>query len=249
MAEIKATNFMVSPNAVVGNQLTLDETESHHLYKVMRAQAGDIFYAVDGQGLKHRAVIKTITSRCVVGEIINSTRLENEPLLKLTLAVGLCRPAKIDFIIEKGTELGVSQFVFFLSEKTVADDKIDRAAAKKLGRWENIAAAATKQSFRTVIPEILQPIAFHDILKLPLDYHQSLIADMNHPPEKLENMLSDSPREVLLLVGPESGLTQREAEQAIEAGFKPIKLGPRRLRVETAAILFAALVMEKAGEI
>ena len=247
--EIKATNFMVSPDSVQGNTITLDKTESHHLAKVMRAQVGDIFHAVDGAGLKHRVAITMLSPNQVTGEIINTTRLENEPLLKLTLAVGLCRPAKIDFIIEKGTELGVSRFIFFTSEKTLADDKIDRSAAKKISRWRNIATAATKQSLRTVIPEIMPLVHYEDILRMPIDYHLALIADMRVTPENLDMLLKDTPREVLLLVGPESGLTNSESDRAIAAGFKPIKLGPRRLRVETAAILFTSLVMEKAGEI
>jgi 16S rRNA (uracil1498-N3)-methyltransferase len=247
--EIKATNFMVSPRSIKNNTITLSETESRHLAKVMRAQVGDIFYAVDGRGLKHRVAITQITLKKVAGEIINSTRLENEPLLKLTLAVGLCRPSKIDFIVEKGTELGVSSFIFFVSEKTLADDKIDRAASKKLSRWQKIATAATKQSLRTVIPVISSPVHFDDILQMPIDYHLALVADMNHEPEDFEMLLNDSPRDVLLLVGPEAGLSEREVRKAFDSGFHPIKLGPRRLRAETAAILFATLVMEKAGEI
>ena len=247
--EIKATNFMVSPNSVEGNTLMLDETESHHLAKVMRAGVGDIFYAVDGHGLKHQAVIKEISLRQVIGEITKTTRLENEPLLKLTLAVGLCRPAKADFIVEKGTELGVSKFIFFTSERTLADDKIDKSASRKITRWRKIATAATKQSLRTVIPEIAEPVRYRDILGMAIDYHLSLIADMRLSPEDLKQMLYDGPRDVLIVVGPESGLTSAEVSAALDSGFKPIKLGPRRLRVETAAIFFSSLVMEKAGEI
>jgi 16S rRNA (uracil1498-N3)-methyltransferase len=247
--EIKATNFMVTPKSVDGNTLTLNETESHHLAKVMRAQIGDIFYAVDGQGLKHRVAITNLTLKKVTGEIINTTRLENEPLMKLTLAVGLCRPAKLDIIVEKGTELGVGRFVFFASERTLADDKMDRTENKRLSRWKKIAAAATKQSLRTVIPEIVPPVHFDDILGMPIDYHLALIADMTQKPENLETLLKDAARDILLLVGPEAGLSSREVKKAIERGYKPIKLGPRRLRSETAAILFTSLVMEKAGEI
>ncbi len=247
--EIKATNFIVSPNSVKDNILILDETESHHMVKVMRAQKGDIIYAIDGQGLRYRAVISSISSMQVTAEIINTTRLDNEPLLKLSLAVGLCRPAKIDFIIEKGTEIGVSHFHFFSSEKTLADDYIDRSAGKKLARWHNIAVAATKQSLRTIVPKIHPPVKFDDIIQMPIEYHLSLIADMTHEPSSLERLFADSPREVLLLVGPEAGLSTKEIERALEVSFQPIKLGPRRLRAETAAILFASLVMEKAGEI
>jgi len=247
--EIKATNFMVSPKSIRDNTITLNETESHHLAKVMRAQVGDIFYAVDGKGVKHRVLITKLTLKKVTGEIINSTRLENEPLTKVTLAVGLCRPAKLDLVVEKGTELGVSRFIFFTSEKTLADDKANRSGSKKIPRWQKIAAAATKQSLRTIIPEISAPMHYDDITRMAIDYHLALIADMGHEPENLGELLKDSPREILLLVGPEAGLSEREIQRALDAGFKPVKLGPRRLRAETAAILFTSLVMEQAGEI
>ncbi len=247
--DIKATNFYVSPDSVDDKYLRLDSTESRHLAKVMRAQIGDIFYAVDGQGRKYQAMIRDISMDEVVGEIIKTTRLENEPLIKLTLAVGLSRPARIDFIVEKGTELGVSRFIFFTSEKTLVDDRLDKSASRKIGRWQKIAQAATKQSLRTVTPEIMQPVRYIDILESAIEYHTSLIADMNLPPEDLKTLLYDGPRDVLLVVGPESGLTPQEVAKSLEYGFKPIKLGPRRLRVETAAILFTSLVMEKAGEI
>lgn len=240
---------MVSPDSIEDRRIRLDPDESRHLAKVMRAQVGDIFYAVDGQGRKYQVIIKEITLNEVIGDIIKTTRLENEPLIKLTLAVGLARASKIDFIVEKGTELGVSKFIFFTSEKTLTDDKLDKSAVRKLSRWQKIAAAATKQSLRTITPEITEPVRYRDILQMAIDYHIALVADMNLSPENLKELLYDGPRDVLLLVGPESGLTPQEVAKAIDHGFKPIKLGPRRLRVETAAILFSALVMEKAGEI
>jgi len=247
--EIKATNFIVDTKTINNNSLSLSETESHHLLKVFRAKQGDIFHAIDGSGKKYRAVINTISSKKVTADIISTVRLENEPLVKLSLAVGISRPAKIDYIVEKGTEIGVNRFYFFTSEKTLIEDKLDSPAIRKISRWNKLAQSAAKQSLRTVIPEILPPVHLDRILALAGDYQLALIADMNTAPSSISDLMADSPREILLLIGPESGLSESEISRAINAGFKAIKLGPRRLRVETAAVVSAALVMSTAGEL
>jgi 16S rRNA (uracil1498-N3)-methyltransferase len=247
--EIKATNFIVDPRAVEDGLLRLNGAEAHHLTRVLRARPGDIFYAIDGLGKKYRAVISTLSPRQVAAEIVSTLRLENEPLIKLTLAFGLSRISKIDFIIEKGTELGIARFWPFVSEKTIVENKPDKWANSKLLRFRKLARSATKQSFRTVVPEILPPVAFEQILAAVGEYHLALIADMTGEPTSLKELMVQSPRDILLLVGPESGLTDHERQRAFQAGFRAVKLGPRRLRAETAAVVFASLVMFAAGEL
>ena len=247
--EIKTTNFIVDPGSVNDNSLYLDKAESHHLTRVFRAKEGDIFYAIDGSGKKYRAIIKSITSTKVTAEIVSTVRLENEPLLKLSLAVGITRPAKIDFIIEKGTEIGICKFYFYMSEKTLIEDSPGRSVDRKISRWRKLAVSAAKQSLRTVVPEIMPPVQLDKILALSADYQLSLIADMKTKPALITDLLTDSPRDILLLVGPEPGFSDNEIERALQAGFKAVKLGPRRLRAETAAIVFSSLVMSSAGEL
>ena len=217
--------------------------------KVFRAKEGDTFSAIDGSGKKYRAVIKSISPKQVIADIVNTVRLENEPLVKLSLAVGLSRPSKMDFIVEKCTEIGVSRFFVFISEKTLIEDKPGGSAVRKLSRWKKLATSAAKQSLRTILPEINPLAHFDDILTMSPEYQLSIIADMTARPTDLDDLLIDSPREVLLLVGPEAGLSENEIKRALNAGFNPIKLGPRRLRVETAAMVASALVMATAGEL
>jgi len=247
--EIKATSFLVDPEAISGDDFYLSETESHHLAKVIRAREGDIFYAIDGLGKKYRAIVTSIGPSRVTASIIGTVRLENEPHLKLCLAIGLSRPAKIDFVVEKGTEIGIGKFFLFVSEKTLIDETIDLNALKKISRWRKIAESAAKQSLRSVVPEIAPPMRFDDVVALARDYQLALIADMNSMPAPLSALLADSPREILLLVGPESGFSEAEVDKALAAGFRPVRLGPRRLRTETAAIVFSTLVMSAAGEL
>ena len=115
MIEINITNFIVEPKNVFDEKLSLVGDEARHLCKVLRAKVGDSFYAIDGTGLRYRAVIESISASKVSGIISSTTRKENEPAINLTLAQGICRPAKMDLIVEKGTELGLSSFIFYLS--------------------------------------------------------------------------------------------------------------------------------------
>jgi 16S rRNA (uracil1498-N3)-methyltransferase len=247
--EIKATNFIVNPRAIDDDSLYLDQSESHHLAGVFRAKQGDIFYAIDGSGKKYRAVIKSISSKKVIADIISTVRLENETVIKFCLAFGLTRSAKIDLVIEKGTEIGVSKFILYGSEKTLVEDMPVSRIERKLSRWRNIAESAAKQSLRTIVPEIAPPVHYNEIMAMAEDFDLALLADMSAQPTPVENYLCDSPRDILLLVGPESGLTDEETARALRAGFKAIKLGPRRLRTETAAIVLTSLVMHETGEL
>ena len=249
LMDIKATNFIVNPKAVSANRLYLSEAESHHLTKVLRAKKGDIFYAIDGQGGRYRAVIDSIAPRRVAAEIISSTRLANEPFLQVTLAVGLSRPSRLDYVVEKGTEIGISRFIFFASEKSLGENDPTDKAIKKLRRWRKLAESATKQSLRTLIPDISEPVDFAAILASRRNFDIALTADMNGQAELSAGTFDRAKRRVLLLIGPESGFTDSEVESAAAAGFSPVRLGPRRLRVETAAIVFASLVMAAAGEL
>ena len=230
-----------------GDKLTLTGEESAHLTQVLRARPGDIFWAIDGTGRKYRAVIETIGKKDIVGIIAATTRLENEPFYQITLAQGLCRQGKMDEIVEKGTELGVSSFVFFYSEKGYADE----APNRRLKRLDRVARAAAKQSKRSIIPSVSDPIPFTQMLRLRNQYDLSLAAVFHPQARPLETYLGEMSaiKRILLAVGPESGFSDIETAACIEYGFQPVSLGPRRLRTETAGIVFPALVLNRLGDL
>lgn len=243
--KIEATNFYVEPAAAAGGIITLDEDESYHLAKVMRAKVGEIFSAIDGRGNRYRAQISESNPLKVVAKILEHTRMENEPKCQITLACGICKSAKTDYIIEKGTELGVAEFQFFVSERTYAD----KVGDSKIERWHNIVKSSAKQSMRTVIPKIKPVGKFEDALVDASDYDLALIAEIGAETNPNIAELKGKSKSVILLVGPESGLSAEEIEKAHKAGFLPYGLGPRRLRAETAAVVFISVVMSQLGEI
>lgn len=219
--------------------------------KTLRARKGDSFFAIDGTGKRYRAVIESISGKIVKGIISNITRLENEPYVDITLAMGICRPAKLDEVVEKSTELGVSSFLFYFSEKSYLHNYDESSAGRKKARLKKIARAAAKQSLRSVIPEIQDFVMFKDVIRLSIDYDISLVAESKPGSKSVDETVSPSAdtKKVLLLIGPESGLTDDEYDTAVEYGFKPVNLGIRRLRAETAGIIFPALVLNRLGDL
>ena len=232
-------------------RLVLAGTEAHHLKKVLRAKIGDSFYAIDGSGLKYRVVIESVSGSTVKGLISNVTRLENEPFHNITLAMGICRPSKMDFIVEKGTEIGVASFIFYYSEKSYLKMKGDSSSVRRISRLKKIVRAAAKQSKRSVIPSVMQFKTFAETLSIKGDFDLSLIAISNRSSRTMEQAVRKSHdlKRLLLLVGPESGFTDDEVSSVIDAGFSPVRLGPRRLRAETAGVLFPTLVLNHLGDL
>lgn len=249
--EILATNFIVKTSDIHGEKLFLTGDEARHLIKTLRGKPGDSFYAIDGSGKKYRAVIESMNRSMVKAIISNVTRLENEPHVDITLAMGICRPARMDEVVEKGTELGVSSFQFYYSEKSYARIGDEKSTRNKTSRLVRVARAAAKQSKRTLVPEINEFLLFAELLPLARDYDMALIAENKPESKSVEETIQPSPDigKLLLMVGPESGLTDDEFDMAISAGFKPVTLGVRRLRAETAGVIFPALVLNRMGDL
>jgi 16S rRNA (uracil1498-N3)-methyltransferase len=251
LIDITITNFIVEPANITAGRLTLVGDEARHLSQVLRAKVGDTFSAIDGSGMKYRAIIQVIEKNSVSGLISATTRLENEPLFHVALAQGICRPNKMDEIVEKGTELGVSSFIFYYSDKGYSRPDEDGSPDKKISRLIKVTRAAAKQSRRSIIPQIQELIAYEDLLDLRKNYDLALAALID-PTSRPVVYYLDNPsqlKKILLLVGPESGLSKDEEAACLAAGFMPASLGPRRLRTETAGILFPALVLNHLGDL
>ncbi|HBC47595.1 MAG TPA: hypothetical protein DEO84_05580 [candidate division Zixibacteria bacterium] len=248
--DITVTNFIVEPGQVKGERLTLTGEEAKHLSQVLRAKPGDTFWAFDGSGLKYRAVIESIDKTSVTGIIASTSRLENEPFYNVTLAQGICRPNKMDEIVEKGTEVGVSSFIFYYSDKGYSK-QTEESSSRKTSRLVRIARAAAKQSKRSIIPNIAEFVSFVDLLDQRKDYDLALVAHQDASSKPIEHYLEEitAIRKILLLVGPESGFSESEFEACLNAGFMPTGLGPRRLRTETAAMIFPALILHQLGDL
>ncbi|OGC93444.1 MAG: hypothetical protein A2142_05310 [candidate division Zixibacteria bacterium RBG_16_48_11] len=245
------TNFYSPPESVKGDLIRIEGEEARHIAKVLRHKKGDAISIVDGGGVRYKTVLELIKRDFVEARVINQVRRENEPVVNLTLACGLSVGWKMDLIIEKCTELGVRKFIPVLVEQSLVELDQPTKIKKKLSRWNKVAVAAMKQSLRCYLPVIEEPQSLGALALKTLDYERCLIASLEREAISLKEALqSESPfKDVLLLVGPESGFSDEELQLCKERRFIPVKLGPRRLRTETAGIVFCSLVLGYLGEL
>ena len=233
---MKLHRFFINPNSIQGESIFLDDPETiDQIKKVLRLKTGDEVLFLDGSGKEYRTAIKEIGNSVIKGEVIESLQNQNEPELKITLYQALCKKDKFEWILQKGTEVGISEFVPVITERT-----------EKLGlnreRADKILKEAAEQSERGIIPKLLETQNFEDMIKNAV--WEKIILDKSG--EKISSRLSSvvgRKSNVNLFVGPEGGWTEQELKISKESGAKIISLGPRVLRAETAGIIAAAILL------
>lgn len=232
------------------NQGVVEGRELVHLKRVLRLGPGDLITVFDDSGWEHEAVIRRLSAERGEIEILRSYETDRESPLRVTLAVGLVKGEKIDWVVEKATELGAHQILPFSS--TYAVPRLDgKKVAARTARWEKIALSATKQCGRTRQPEILPVCTFDALVQCDCPGTLKLIfweKEQDRSLYEAHSKYTDA-ESVLFAVGPEGGFTVREVEEAKANGFQPIRLGSRTLRAETAAITALSLVQFLWGDL
>jgi len=211
-----------------GEMVYITGEEYHHLVKVRRAKKGELVRITDGAGKNYLGIVEYIDRiKKLVGVRIVSYNLNTELDFRLGLGFALIKKPKLEFILEKCTELGVTEFIPLLSERSVALKKEIEE------RWLKILKEAVKQSGRSRIPEIRKPLNLEKIEEIATNYNTRLFGDVNG--EKLipeVNLEGD----ILVIIGPEGGFTEKERKFLLNKGFTNVKLAKSILRAETAAI-------------
>jgi len=241
--------FFVPRKSINHQRATVEGPELDHLRKVLRLGPGDSIIVFDDAGWEHEAVIRSLSAQAAEIDVLRSFQVERESPLQLTLAVGLTKGEKMDFVVEKATELGAQAIVPFVSAYTVP--KLDQRKIEKRGeRWQKIALAAAKQCGRTRIPEIFPLINFENMVQQTAGPLNLLFWEKEaHQTLKQVHATDPDARSIFLVIGPEGGLSDQEADLAQQHGFKAIRLGRRILRAETAAVTAASLVQFLWGDL
>ena len=254
------TNFYVNPENVRKDSLKIVGEEAKHIVAVLRHQKGETIDVVDGCGVHYRVLIQDLGKDYVEGKIISEIIRENEPVTHLTLAQAICKGVRMDFLIEKATEIGVSSIIPIVTEKNVVkiskiaeeNGSVSPVVKRKTERWRRLAIASMKQSLRSILPDIQNPTKFDDLLPRIKAFDLSLIASLEEGAKSLKECdalkkrlrnRKGALRNVLIMVGPEAGFTEKELSKAKSFGAIPITLGAKRLRTETAGIVFSSLVL------
>jgi 16S rRNA (uracil1498-N3)-methyltransferase len=245
------TYFYVDPKNVGRDFLRIEGEEAKHICLVLRKGEGEIIDVVDGEGMKYQVQVTAKGKDWVQGRIISQTRKENEPFTELTLAQALIKGVRMDFLVEKVTEIGVSSIIPLITGKSLIKLEKGSKVISRVNRWKRIAISGMKQSLRSKLPEIQNPVSFQELLAKVKDYDLAIIACQTKKSKSLKEIFEPKRRlkKVLLLVGPESGFTQEELDLSLKSGIIPVSLGPRRLRSETAGIVFSSMVLQELGDL
>jgi len=223
--------------------------QARYLVTVLRCRVGDPLSLFDGKGTSYRARIAGITRRDVVAEVLDAFRDDAESPLDLTLVQGLLRGEKMDFVIQKTTELGISQIVPAITERSQIRE------TRKIARWRKIAEEAAEQCGRSIVPVIHDVIPYQDIFpslpgaSWPNKTTGLIFWEAGGAALPTRGRGRQVPPALTIAVGPEGGFTGEEIARAEAGGFSVVSLGKRILRAETAAIAATALVQFSFGDL
>ncbi len=218
-------------------RLVVDGDEFHHLVRVLRKKAGDAILVTDGNGLRCEARILDVGKSSLQGEILQHT-IEEAPATRVTVALSLLKaPQRFEFFLEKATELGVSAIIPMMTARSVSTPSSERVQGR-LNRWRTIMLSAARQSKRSYLPQLVEPLPFKKVVALQ-GYDLRLIPwEGSEAAPKIEC----SGKNMLFLIGGEGGFTDGEVEEARAAGFLEMSFGRTILRAETAGIFALSFV-------
>jgi len=231
----------------VGDRCLLVEANLHYIRSVMRMKPGGRILLFDGLGQEYSAVIVNISGEQALVEIVDKHYAPPRPV-RITLIQALPKAQKMDFIVQKATELGVDEIRPFSSERSVPHLTAEKAH-QKTERWRKIAQEAAKQCRRSDVPEVAEIHGFTEMLKAVEPDAAKMIFWEEESRMGLKKALQRFPeaRVFSILVGPEGGLTSGEVEAATASGFVSVSLGRQILKLETAAIAILAILQYEAG--
>lgn len=243
--------FFVPCENIKKNEIYINSDDVLHIKKVLRLGVGDKLSLCDGKGYDYQVEIFQIAEREIKCSIISKTKSDTEPNIEVTLIQGLPKASKMDYIIQKTTELGIVKIVPCEMSRCVVKLDSKKEKEKKQQRWQKISEEAAKQSGRGIVPEVLMPCSFDDAIEIMKN------SDLAFAPYECEEEMSlktvllskKNIKTVAFMIGPEGGYDISEIEKLKKANINTITLGKRILRTETAGEAVLAMTMYEIGDI
>lgn len=232
---------------VQGERVLLTGENAHHMERVLRMKVGEAFTVSTADKLFHYCEIETFSAEGVRGKVFSSVPGQAEPSLCVTLYQALPKGDKMELILQKAVELGVSRVVPVLTKRCVSRPD-EKSMKKKLERYRKIVEAAAKQSGRNVLPEVGELLSFTELCQT-VTRHQTPIVCYEGGGKRLRELVTPQAQDVALLIGSEGGFEAEEIERLQKLGVHTATLGPRILRCETAPLAALSIVMELSGNI
>jgi 16S rRNA (uracil1498-N3)-methyltransferase len=243
---VSLPRFHVS-SAAPGARVELPEHTAHHAREVLRLQAGAEVRVFDGAGSEFQAVLDEVSRRGVFARLGARTAPRPESALRLVLAVSPLKGDRMELVVQKATELGVSEIWPVVTYRTDAAAR-PALAGSRGERWDRVASGAAEQCGRAVVPRVAPTTTLGGLVARPFDGTRvALLETEGHPP--LASIPVARDLALMLLVGPAGGFEAAETSVLRAAGFRPASLGPRILRAETAALAAVAIAQSAWGDL
>jgi 16S rRNA (uracil1498-N3)-methyltransferase len=243
---VRLTRVYVEAALASGRECLVGGSAANHMVRVLRLGVGAAVTLFDGAGGEYAAHIESLRKDAVLVAVGAHTATERESPLDVTLAQGISRGERMDWVIQKATELGVRRIVPLITSRSVV--RLDaRQAQKKSQHWRGISIAACEQCGRNHLPELTPPVDLQEFLgsEAPEEAMRLLLS----PAGSLRIGAIKSLEKIILLIGPEGGLAPEEGSAALAQGYVAVRLGPRILRTETAAIAALAALQQAFGDL
>jgi len=237
--------IFLNESSLLKRPVVIEHEKAHYLFSVLRCRAGDRLIVTDEKGKSYTAQILTASKKEVTADITGDHVIKTESGLSITLLQGLLKGEKMDFVIQKTTELGVSALIPVITERSQIKE------TRKLPRWKKIAEEAARQSGRSFVPEIFEPFDFEEIFNCPDLLAKEGMLFWEKGGQKLSAVTSRLRHadRLSLFIGPEGGFSEKEVITASEKGFFTTTLGQRILRAETASIAAVSIIQYALGDL
>ncbi len=237
-------NFFVNSNQIFNNEIFIENSDVNHIKNVLRKNVGDIIKIACG-GILYKTEIIEITPELIKCKIIEKLEDKSINSLRITIFQGMPKSDKLEYIIQKCTELGVYEIVPTMMKRCVVKfDEKDKS--KKIERWKKIAEVASKQSQRNDILKVEKIETFEEMCSRLKDFEYVIFAYEKEEKVKLKEILQKIDKNIsniAVIIGPEGGIDDTEAETLNKLGVKSVSLGKRILRTETAPIALSSIIM------
>jgi len=252
-------NFFIPKKNIIDKMVIINGSQLRHIKNVIRKKKGDLIRIFDERGYLYLVEIMSVSREKIESKIVKRLRESAEPRLTVNLYQSIPKSNKMDLIVQKCTEIGVFSIHPIISARTIVKLK-PSTESQKLKRWQRIAQGASEQSRRTIVPRIFEPqIFFEAIGKIKSKYDKDGFFGLIPWEEESQNTLKDFLKENLtpkianleldLFIGPEGGFTRTEVALAYRSGIRPISMGNRIMRTETAGLISIALILYEYGDL
>ena len=241
--------FFISQEIGPGDQISITGELAHRISRVVRLSSGDEIVLFNGSGMDMVARLDSVSKNSVIATMISHKTSTTEPDLALTLYQGLMKGDKFDWVLQKGTELGISRFVPLVCKRSIPGVNFTEPS-RKIKRWRKIVVESAEQCGRSLIPIVTDPIDFFTACQEVDSESLALIPWESAQGCSLKDVIGSlRVKKIDVFIGPEGGFQTQEVEFAGRCGIVPVSLGPRIFRAETAGIVATAVMMYEADEL